>query len=179
MLRCLFRTMHGSLKSHSSIIKQNVKFANFCHDQQWPSIFHYSLVAVSEQAVLLQSTETKGEKKPVVCHCCHHKATNTLNSRYCSLCTWAISDKGAVSATEYQAVVCHYITVPIGRVNDSVQMKTWAAKGTKKNKRLVWKKKMENMDVFFAISYKNVFPFFLKKNIFKLLATPISCPWGS
>lgn len=161
--------MHGSLKSHSSIIKQNVKFANFCHDQQWPSIFHYSLVAVSEQAVLLQSTETKGEKKPVVCHCCHHKATNTLNSRYCSLCTWAISDKGAVSATEYQAVVCHYITVPIGRVNDSVQMKTWAAKGTKKNKRLVWKKKMENMDVFFAISYKNVFSLFFKKKYFWII----------
>lgn len=63
MLRCLFRTMHGSLKSHSSIIKQNVKFANFCHDQQWPSIFHYSLVTVSVAGCSITERRNKRRKK--------------------------------------------------------------------------------------------------------------------
>lgn len=119
MLGCLFRTMHGSLKSHSSIIKQIVKFANFCPDQQWPSIFHYSLVTVSVAGCSITEHRNKRRKKPLVCHCCLHKATNTLNSRYCSLCAQATSDKGAVSTTEYQAVICHDITAQTGRANDS------------------------------------------------------------
>lgn len=63
MLLCLFRTMHGSLKSHSSIIKQNVKFANFCYGPQWPSVFHYSLAPVSVAGCSITKQKQKEKKK--------------------------------------------------------------------------------------------------------------------
>lgn len=119
MLQCLFRTMHVLLKSHSSIIKKKVKFANFCHDWQWLRIFHYTLVAVFVAGSSITEHRNKRRKKPLVCHRCLHRATNTLNSRYCSLCSRATSDKGAVSTTEYEGVICHYITVQIGRANST------------------------------------------------------------